>query len=183
MCENPVRRNKAPVPYTRLSTFQSTQASGDQRQTCGSFWRHGHVRQAARVQDQEKEIGNFTAWSFWRVNVALFRFSISQGMSRDKGKIPGARCHNSYAICVDEDASAPVILIHIEPCKGHTPAIVHDGCFNVSSRHHPVGRMLGTCWYHFNSRLSLFRGVTYYLAGGLEHFLFFHRLGIIIPTD
>jgi len=44
------------------------------------------------------------------------------------------------------------------------------------------------CWLMMSSGVILgliyiYHSSHYYLVGGLEHFLFFHILGIIIPTD
>jgi len=58
------------------------------------------------------------------------------------------------------------------PCRYLQGGTVH-GWLNVEGKSHelPIGLLL----QHFEPNGSL--------VGGLEHFLFFHILGIIIPTD
>ena len=50
---------------------------------------------------------------------------------------------------------------------------------------HPCGLMMssGVILGLIYNDIYIYHSSHYYLVGGLEHFLFFHILGIIIPTD
>ena len=67
-------------------------------------------------------------------------------------------------------------------CLWYVHIEMHGGFVCMCCRYVKYAQSI-VCWYiHLCARIA-FEQIEQYLVGGLEHFLFFHILGRIIPTD